>query len=242
MESIFVISNQSSEHFKDTLKALGYHFIGLPKNEKTYRPVNDHPDLYGTPFPNDVMLLEPQLYEHLHLQGIKLDPKRYIRGEKAIGARYPETCFYNYLVFSNVLIGNETYCIPQVIKLAKKSGLKTCHVKQAYVRCTTCFIGEKYLLTSDKGIFNQVNKMFEKSLESSLWVDPSDIVLSGFPNGFIGGSLVRLRSDLYYFNGALSEHRQSNEIKNLMKLGGVDWIENPKIPLTDMGSALKINV
>lgn len=240
MNAIFIIGKNSSEHFKQTLRQLGYAYTVLPSNQKTYEPVNDHPDLYGTPFPNELVLLEPTLYEKLISEGVKLDPKRHIKGEKPLGEKYPETCIYNYLAFSGLLIGNKSYCIPQVIMVTKKSLLEVCHVNQAYVRCTTFAIGERHMITSDEGIYKVLKRCLADKNVSLLYVDPKSICLEGFKHGFFGGCAVALEPALFYFNGNLEAHPQSAQITAFLKAAGVNWIHNPNMPLTDMGSALKL--
>lgn len=237
---IAVVGDKLNEHLYQYLTRRQWTVFKLPQNQKTYAPVNNHPDLYGCAMGNNKWVLEPNLYQALVKAYGQLDHNIFIRGHHELGSRYPTTCYYNHLVFDDVLLGNENCFDPQVIILAKESLLKTLSVKQGYIRCTTALIGKKLILTSDRGVQSVLMSQFKDY--NILFVDPADILLQGFPHGFIGGCLLQAAPGEIYAYGNISKHRQFNEIERALRNESYKLIYSEDFPLEDIGSVLMLEL
>lgn len=237
---VAVVGRHLNNHLYDYLKDCGWELFDLPENKITYRPVGNHPDLYGCKFELDKWVLEPTLYIALEKTYGPLNKNHFICGDKELGAAYPETCLYNHLVFDGTLMGNQNSFDPQVIILAKKSLLKTLAVKQGYIRCTTALIGKQMICTSDRGI--EVALRRHKSHFDVLYIEPEGIHLDGFQHGFLGGCLLEAKDREIYAYGDISKHKQFQLFEESLKSQGMNLIYAQSFSLEDIGSVLLLEI
>ena len=193
----------------------------------TYAAVSGHPDIFCCPA-GDVMVVSPSLpekYTDLFTDfGIK-----WTYGTKPTAFSYPDSAFYNAVVTKDLLIHNLLITDPIIKKLA--GNRKQINVNQGYTRCNLLPLPDDAFITSDKGIFKALNlEGFEV-----LYVNPTGIVLDGFPNGFIGG-VCGVNGNDVFIAGSLTFYKEGQKIKDFLLEHSLNIIELYDGPLVDGGS------
>lgn len=203
----------------------------LSSENIVYSAISGHPDIFITQL-TDKLIVAPNapqdLFAFLNQHSIK-----YIKGEKSLGAKYPETAIYNsfcnkrYFIHKQNITDNSVFENLQLQKIV--------NVSQAYTRCNLVSLGEKAYLTSDKSIYKVLNDLGE----DVLFINSEEIKLEGFKNGFFGGVCGVLDNKIIV-SGSLDYHSQNLEITNFLKKYNFDSIELYSGPLFDGGSIVFI--
>lgn len=201
--------------------------ILLKKNDVVYDAISNHPDIFLCRM-DELLIIAPntsnELKDTLAQKGLKI-----IEGKKPLGKKYPDTAIYNAVLTENYLIGNVAYIDETII--SHKGNRQIIDVKQAYTRCNLLPLSGERFITSDKGIFHELQK---HNLEV-LYVNPEKIVLKGFRNGFIGGCCGAFGNTVF-IAGSLSHFPHGEKIREFLQ--GFDIIELFDGPLLDVGSIL----
>ena len=116
------------------------------------------------------------------------------------GTEYPQDVKCNARLLDKILLCNAKTLDKKILNYCKAIKLEILNVKQGYASCSTLFIRNNTLLTSDMPIYNLAKK---RNFTACL-VDNKDILLNGFSCGFIGGSSGSLSKDTVFFTGSLS--------------------------------------
>ncbi len=144
---------------------------------------------------------------------------------------YPEDCAYNAACTGRYLIGNTDYLDRAVISEARRQDIEILHVRQGYARCNVLPVDETSIITSDRGIYDSVHDILDVLL-----ISPGNILLKGFPYGFIGGTAGRI-GDTVYFNGDIDAHPDGKAIRGFIEKRGLDIVCFDH-PLEDIGSII----
>lgn len=197
----------------------------------TYPAISGHPDIFFTKTNEGLIhapnLPTPVIHELLQEQ-IPLKS-----GERIVGGKYPENIAYNALITKRYLIHNLNYTDPIVLKYSMNK--EQLHVNQGYTRCNLIFLNDQYFLTSDRGIFN----LLQKHKLSGLFIDPTGILLPGLKHGFIGGCMGIMDDQLFVI-GNIDFLQEKEALKNLVNDAGLNIISLYDGPLFDGGSILFI--
>jgi hypothetical protein len=116
----------------------------------------------------------------------------FVIGEKYLSNNYPATSFYNAVISCNYLIHNSKYTDKAIE--GKIENRKKIHVMQSYCRCNLIEISENVFITSDKDIYQNINKLEDNSI---FYIDPVQISLPGHSYGFFGGCCGVYNRKLY---------------------------------------------
>lgn len=98
---------------------------------------------------------------------------------------------YNAAVNEGYLVHRLEFTDPVILENCHY--LKKISVMQGYTRCNLLLVKEDHYVTSDHGI----HESLKRSGLNGLYVDPSGILLPGFPNGFIGGTMGCFNETVY---------------------------------------------
>ncbi|MBQ2157657.1 MAG: hypothetical protein II443_03710 [Oscillospiraceae bacterium] len=156
-------------------------------------------------------------------------------GEGEYRPDYPGNAAYCAAVFDGYLIHRLDITAPRILEAAE--GLKLINVRQGYAKCSTVIVDGKSLITSDVGIFRAAE---ETGVLSALLVSKGNVLLPGYPEGFIGGASGRVRDELI-FNGSLETHPDGEKIRAFISGRGVKIWEASGLPLRDIGSIIYTN-
>ncbi|MBE7065646.1 MAG: hypothetical protein E7384_07555 [Ruminococcaceae bacterium] len=105
-------------------------------------------------------------------------------GNTFLSPEYPENIAYNVSVGDKIFFHNTKHTDKTILEMLINSGKRPVNVKQGYSGCSSIFADVK-VITSDYGIFKTCKK---ENITAVLFKEPKQILLSGFANGFMGGS------------------------------------------------------
>jgi hypothetical protein len=143
-----------------------------------------------------------------------------------VGKKYPCTAHYNALYTSSGIIHN---CNISDTKVSAIHSHKI-NCSQGYVRCNTLQVGNSFI-TSDRGIENALRQYTFKVL----FIDPSEILLNDYPNGFIGGTAGVWSKNLYICGKTCYHHTLIQTIGEFVASEGFDLVELYDGKLMDVG-------
>lgn len=203
------------------------NIMELGTNGITYEAISGHPDIFFCKTRKNTLIAPnlPTSYKKI------LNENRisYVEGYAKVGMKYPFSAKYNAFADETIFVHNLE--ISDSILLEKASTLKMVNVKQGYCRCN--LVGNKNCyLTSDLGIF-EVLKRLEFNVH---YIDPSNIVLPGFKNGFFGGC-CGIQGDKLFVNGKLSSLEKGSQLTKTIEKH-FQIIELHDGPLIDVGSII----
>lgn len=147
---------------------------------------------------------------------------------------YPQEAACNALVMGRKLFCRIGSASPRLLGAAKASGIDTVPVKQGYAACSVCKVSDRAAITADSGMAAAL----ECEGIDVLRIRPGHILLPGYDTGFIGGASALLDGTLIFF-GNIFDHPDWPEMKQFITAHGVEYKYFDKIPLTDLGGAVK---
>ncbi len=209
------------------LKSFSAELVLIPDLPKIDSRTAYHADLSLCVL-GDTVVCAPSLYEKIE----KIDNFNIIKGESEPQEPYPNDVLYNAAVVGKHIFCNLNATDRILVDIAKKNGFSLINVKQGYARCSTLPITDSALITSDKGIYSAA---FNLGLDVLL-VSNEDILLEGYPNGFIGGTGGVFENRMF-FCGDITQHRDFEKIKEFCGKYSVEIVYTSE-PLRDFGSVL----
>lgn len=147
----------------------------------TYEEIAGHPDIFFFPAEDYIIAAPNTPLQYLHFlqeRGISIKI-----GNIAIGTKQENSTCYNAVLSDNYIIHNNKFTDISILENTKDK--QFIHVNQAYTRCSLMPLKNDCFVTSDKGVENELIK---KKL-NCFYISPKEILLPGFPYGFIGGCM-----------------------------------------------------
>lgn len=197
----------------------------------TYEAISGHPDIFFCQIGRE-MIVAPNLPQE-YMNVLRKRNVIFKTGERSVGNQYPETAGYCAVFSEEMLIHNLALADPVILELVEAHN--RIHVNQGYCRCNLIPLGASGYITSDVGI----HKILCKKGFHSMLIDPSSILLPGFPHGFIGGT-AGIYLNQVFFTGSLRFHKQGKAVKDFLRDLQFEIIELYDGPLFDGGGALFI--
>lgn len=211
------LSQKANGKFIDWLTASGHQCILLKPSNSLPVGINSHPDLL------------------MCKMGSSADSPIYFGDESILGAKYPKDTIYNGACTGKYFIHLLSATHPDLLQLSRSLGMKEIHVRQGYSKCNLVIVDENSMITGDPGIYQA---MIRESSADCLLVSPGNVVLEGYPVGFLGGASGRVGESIL-FHGDLSAHPDAGKIIPFILSKGLRpvWFED--FPLTDIGSIIE---
>lgn len=225
-----VIISRKYKKIVNEIEKLKIKCILIEENNDLPPFVNQHADMLVHHLKDNEILLfnyDKKLNETLTDLGFKLH-----FSNSKLKKEYPYDIPLNCICLNNVLFCNQKYTDTKILDFNKNA--KIINTKQGYVKCSCVLVSNTHIITSDKNI----EKHMIQNGFKVLYVDPKNIVLEGYDNGFIGGCASLIDKNKLLFTGNLNEHK--NKIVDFCKSVNVDVIELPFKKLTDIGSIIPI--
>jgi len=202
-------------------------FVPFATRGITYDAVSGHPDLFFCQYQQQIVVA-PNVPEQ-YLTMLQDHDISFVKGKLPVGKSYPQTSLYNAVVTDNFLIHNAKHTDLSLKEtFAKKEFI---HVNQGYTRCNLLVLNDELFITSDNGIFNQLQK---RHLNVH-YFSPGDILLPGFEHGFLGGCLG-VFENLIFVAGSLSRFPEGKKLSTMLESRHYEIIELYDGPLYDGGS------
>ncbi len=162
------------------LEQLGIDVVKTMKTDRLYNSVCGHADMQIFHLGGNRFVCEPSVYEYYRS---KLPNARIIRGKTSVSDKYPFDIAYNGALAGDCFFHNLNFTESTIHEYYKSGSGKLINVKQGYTKCSVCVIAENAIITSDIKICESAKNYGI----DAIYVDPSEIKLSGMSNGFVGG-------------------------------------------------------
>ncbi|MBR6528760.1 MAG: hypothetical protein IKT62_01855 [Firmicutes bacterium] len=216
------ISHLADKRIKDYLVECGHQLVEVIPRACVDPAINCHPDIYMCHLAS-LKALSAENYKNLVFHG---DSSR-------LAYDYPGHAIYNGCSTGKYFIHNFKITDCDLLKAVEDSRLIKVHVQQGYAKCSCIPVDEDSIITSDRGIAKSIKAA---GLEV-LIIEPGQVILEGYPYGFIGGASGKI-GDTIIFNGDLSAHTDYLSIKDFIESRGLNIKYFKEYPLTDIGSII----
>lgn len=260
MKYIFV-SEYADQKLKEFISSLNKNIIEIKRTSHVYSEISDHPDIYLCVMDNNIVIAKEQIiqiasdlgfYEkksseldlapyqiddYLEYLNEVLSPIKVFSGSKNIGSKYPGSCIFNCVQLGEYFFHNVAYTDPAIMDIVNNRDYKIINVMQGYTNCNLVAVNESSLITSDSGIAKAISN--SSSEIDVLLISEGNVILKGFPHGFLGGACGRI-DDFIIFNGNLSAHPDFESIKTFVESKNLKLKYFEDYPLTDIGSIIGV--
>lgn len=217
------IGSTVSEPQKDALQQLHIPFSVLPSEPSLPLPLGAHPDMLAVTV-GGVTFSAGATAKVLGCADT---------GE-AFGTAYPKDVLFNGFTLGNRLFCNRRSFSAVVQAHALACGMEIVDVRQGYAKCSTLVLGEKQLITADRGIAKAAEPFCEV-----LCISEGGITLAPYAYGFIGGASFVLENTVYFF-GDIDTHTDAASIKACIAQNGYSAVSLSGGTLCDCGGAIII--
>jgi|FLOH01.1.fsa_nt_gi hypothetical protein len=221
------IPGQALKRLKDFGKVLTFETSDI-----TYPAISCHPDVFIC-MSDDKLIIAPNTPEKFKLE-LNNNKVQFVEGQKNVGGKYPGSSIYNAVITQEYLIHN--------IEITDSSIKEACvnkkkiHVEQGYTRCNLLPLNNSNFITSDGGIY----KTLIANNLNVLYINPQEILLPGFKNGFFGG-VCGVYQNRIFITGSLNKFADSKQIHTFLTENRYESIELYNGPLFDCGSLIFID-
>ncbi len=123
-----------------------------------------------------------------------------IEGDSHIGSHYPQDSAYNVGIVGKKCFLNKKVCDKLLFDILITEGYEVVQVNQGYTKCSICPIDENSFITGDVSIARKG----KKAGMDVLLISNEGISLSGYKNGFFGGSAGKSSNNELLINGDIS--------------------------------------
>jgi hypothetical protein len=225
---LIILDKKVPAEAKEMLAASGT-ILELETEGIVYPAISGHPDIFICQIPQ-TLIISPSLPEK-YLKVIEDHKIQFIRGNQASSIQHPASVHYNAAVSAHYLVHRLEYTDPAILENCHM--LKKILVKQGYTRCNLVILKGDHYITSDKGI----HRNLQRSGLTGIFVSPEGILLPGFPNGFIGGTMG-VHNDTVYIIGSLSKYPEGSTVRKFLEDLEYRIVELYDGPLVDGGGIL----
>lgn len=213
---------------------LKYRVIKLSPDKRLYTSIESHPDIRVLPIDNQ-LFIDQETYNDLNARNVF--SKKDLQGITAIDIElspiYPNTVFLNGKYKDHLFIHHKKYTHPIVGDYILAKDISFIHTNQGYTGCSLLLLDHRSGITSDAGIYKTLSRQGMQILK----IQEGHIHLQDKPYGFIGGA-SGVEGKQVFFNGNIKKHPDYKLIQEFIEDRGYTIIDNPQIPLTDIGSIL----
>ncbi len=214
MSNVYV-SCQADQALKKYLKEAGHRVCEVRSTVKMDPPISTHPDIY-------MCALRDGLY---HGERFLLHPD------------YPGHAIFNGCSTGKYFIHNLKYTAPDLLEAVRREGQIQVHVAQGYAKCSCVVVDEDSIITADRGIWKEA----VKAGMDVLLIERSQVILQGYPYGFLGGASGKVGSTII-FNGDVTRHSDYARIRDFIESRGLEIVYFKDYRLTDIGSIIEEKV
>lgn len=208
-----IIDKRCSSEIKNNLLKYVDGIFEFSSQNTTYNSISGHPDIFM--FQDGEKLIIAPNSPNDFIQFLNDKEIKYSIGITEVDETLENSSKYN--CFAN---GKYFFCKPNIPDHSIVNycdDKKEIRLPQAYVRCSMFGINESQIITSDKGVI----KSLEKNKIDYFYLDPSEIQISDHKNGFIGGTMGRLNSEIYFL-GNIFKHSDGNKLHNYITSKGLE--------------------
>ena len=235
---VVIVDGRMGEDEQRKLMLLGFHPLSLPKSSKLPVAISSHPDTLlfriGDRIVSSADYCDEASYFFGDLRELCPHITLTLTGD-SFTDKFPGDCLYNALTVGRFIFCREDSISRKIPELAEAFGFEIVSVKQGYPACSALALGDKAIITSDKGLLRAA----EAVGIPGYWIEPGHISLPPYEYGFIGGA-SGVVGDNVYFIGDYKRHPSADIIDRAMEDFGYRAIALSDKPLSDLGGMLFI--
>lgn len=233
--SLAIVDRRIPADMVNSLNKLNIHIIKSNICSNTYNAISCHPDISLIKINDNNIIVAPNVYNYyldkLHSLGFNI-----IMGDSLIDKKYPNNIQYNVAIFGKYAVHNFTYTDKKVLNYIESNNFIKINVKQGYCKCSICIVDDNSIITSDKGIYNEVIKYNI----NCLLIENGHIDLFDLNYGFIGGCSGLISQDELAFFGDITHHPNFKEIKEFVEKRNKKIVCLSNSKLLDLGSLIPL--
>lgn len=230
-----VVDRRISSAKLSALKAKKIDYIFGWQHNNVLHGIDTHPDMTLCHLGGKYLVAEPQSYDYYQKS---LAPLGFciMKGKTALRREYPYDIAYNAVILKHTIFGNLNYTDPTILAYAKKAGYNLVNTAQGYTKCGVYPVTENALITQDRGL----EKIFLAQGFEVLCLEESEVALTGFSNGFIGGAGGKIDRFTAAFFGDIKKQKEFEKIEMFLKRHAVTPQRLSQEELRDHGSLLPL--
>lgn len=223
------------EDMRMAIRSLGADVLLSCRCVAVAPPLCGHPDLQICfPYPGCAVCV-PACFSYYQLllspYGIAVKP-----GIALLDRNYPADAAYNVARVGRRAIHLLPQTDPVLLRELNHSSTVLISVRQGYTKCNVCVVDENAVVTSDAGIAAAARKNGLAVLQ----IAPGNILLPGYPYGFIGGASGSLPDGTVVFCGDVRRHPDFLKMDAFFQKRRQPYAILSSATLTDFGSVLPI--
>jgi hypothetical protein len=233
--SLAVIDGRVPPDIENNLLHMGIRLIKTKKTSGLYEAISFHPDIVLHHLGGREILAAPnidtQLAYDLENEGFKL-----FFGKKEVTGTYPGDISYNVARFGNIALCKVKSTDEILLEKLFDKGINIIDTNQGYAKCSVCVVAENAVITSDNGIYSEL----QKRNISTMLIIPGHIKLFNMDYGFIGGTSGSVSNSEIAFFGNLNLHPNYNEIQTFLSKYNKSVINLSKNLIADLGTLIPL--
>ena len=215
------------------LRLLGYLPLCLPKCSGLPEAISGHPDSLilqiGSTVISSADFCEEAAYFFSDLREACPEITVTLTAD-TLSDKFPGDCLYNGLIVGKYLFCRRDSLAAEAIRLAEESGLEIISVKQGYPACSALALGDKAIITADRGLIRAAESVGIRGYE----IEAGGISLPPYAYGFIGGA-SGVKDGVVYFIGDYKKHPSAKTIDLALDEQGYKGCSLSDEHLCDMG-------
>lgn len=236
--SHLITDYRTSDFELNRIQQLGFQPIATEKISALYEAVDGHPDLQFASI--DQTLISHHDLSHAKYSEIFSHARHLVKGESSVRLPYPHHISLNALITEDLFLHKLENTDSILLNLAHDSQRKLIHTRQGYTRCSCAYVGNSAFVTEDRGIA----ELLVQNGKKVFYRKHSNVSLSGFPYGFIGGALSLVHGnsgDILLISGDLSRYHYGHDLKNFLLEERIRYECLGNGLLMDRGSIIQIH-
>lgn len=198
----------------------------------TSEAISGHPDIFFFPCEKK-LIVAPNVPAH-YLEKLHNHHIHFQIGQSPVGADSENAASYNVVMTPRFLIHHQNRTDKIILQQAENR--QRIHVNQSFTRCSLIPLPDESFITSDGGIA----KVLQSYSLPFLRVNPTDIFLSPYKNGFIGGCMGVYEETVFVI-GSLNHYSDGKKLRCYLEDKEYQIVELYDGPLWDGGSLFFFN-
>lgn len=233
--SLAVIDGRVSEDIEKNLYSMGIRLIKTNKTDGLYEAISYHPDILMHHLGGNEIVAAPNI-NHEIIYKLEDEGFKIIIGKKILTGTYPFDISYNVARLGNKAFCSIKYTDEILLQKLYEKNIEIININQGYAKCSICIVSKEAVITSDRGIYKEL----QKNNIDVLLVTPGNIKLFNMDYGFIGGASGSVSNSGIAFFGSIELHPNYKEIQKFVSKYNKKVINLSKNLMLDLGTLIPL--
>ena len=193
---------------------------------QTFNAVDGHPDIFLC-MVDDKVVVAPNTPQSC-IDSLQLNTIDFCFGERVVGFDVESSTPYNCVVTKDMILHKRGFTDVKILELCANKLFVD--LPQPFTRCSLFVFGNDSFITSDRGVYNV---LMANDLDIC-FVEPFEILLPPYKNGFIGGCLG-VYGNSVFLSGSIANLKDGDAMKQFIEHRGFELVELFDGKLLDVG-------